>query len=149
MPKFKTVVRKARFSYSGIQAQQMANIAQAVANDIKARILRAEDVHDVAAPALKRRVGANGVDRGYAAYKAKKHPPAIRNWSYTGHLLGSLKVLRADENRAVIGFTDAYSNRVAAINNRRWRQFGMSPSNWEVLLKAFRNIKAVVAKAVA
>ena len=137
MARFQTVIKKARFSYSGISPQQMQSIAQVLADDIRSRILRAEDAFDNPAPTLKN--GNKG--KGYQTYKARRNPPAIRNWQYTGRTLRSLKVLQANQNRALIGFTDPHSNMVAAVNNRRWRQFGVSPRNRRTLIEAYRNTR--------
>lgn len=129
MAKFKTVVRKARFAAPGYRPEQMIAIAQATADDIRVRIMRAQDVNDGIAPGLK---------AAYAKRKSQRGGNPIRDWFLTGRTLRSLKVLSAAQNRAVIGFTDAVSNFRAALNNRRWRQFGISPTNRQALVRELK-----------
>jgi hypothetical protein len=141
--RFQTVKRRARFSVAGYSANQMELIGQSVRDDIEQRILSARDVNDSPTPPLKN--GARG--NGYASQKARKAPPAIRNWKFTGRTLRSMKVLSAAPNQAKIGFTDAVANKRAFYNNRRWRQFGVSPGNRKALVQALRQVKFVSVKA--
>jgi hypothetical protein len=124
---FETTIKRARFDVSGYEPIRMIEIADKLGQSIIGRISSGQDVHDAPAPALK---------EGYAKWKARKHPPAIRNWQFTGRTLRSMKTLTASDNRAVIGFIDAESNKRAAINNRRARQFGVSPLNQADLSRA-------------
>lgn len=130
MAKFQTVIRKARFSVPGYQPQQMVAMAQALTDDMRLRIMRGQDVNDSIAPGLK---------AAYAKRKARRGGNPIRDWFLTGRTLRSLKVLSAAPNRAVIGFTDAVSNFRAALNNRRWRQFGVSPTNRQAFSRELHN----------
>jgi hypothetical protein len=160
MARFQTklIKSKARFEVKPLSAQQMLAIAQPVRDDIEQRILRAETVTDSPAPPLsqKRRLRKGrqfeaytevniGSDRGYTAWKSKRYPPAIRNWRLTGRTLRSMKVLSVQENKAVIGFTDSVSNFRAYINNRRSRQFGVSPRNQKTLIEKYRAQKSGVS----
>jgi hypothetical protein len=124
---FETTIKRARFDVSGYEPIRMAEIADKLGQSIIGRIVAGQDVHDAPAPALK---------EGYAKWKARKHPPAIRNWQFTGRTLRSFKTLTATDNRAILGFTDRESNMRAAINNRRARQFGVSPFNQIELKRA-------------
>ncbi len=47
-----------------------------------------------------------------------------------------MKVLRATENTATIGFVDPRADQIAHIQNVRVRQFGVSPMNREVMIHA-------------
>ncbi len=142
---FKTQITRARFVVSPFTAEQMVEIGQLCVDSIKARLARAENVYDQpAAPLKERRPG-----RGYKSYKSRKAPPAVRNWKLTGRTLRAMRVLRAKENRAVIGFSDPVAAMRAAINNRRERQFGVSPANWRDILAAVKAIRLVRAERKA
>lgn len=137
----KIIRSRARFEIKPLSAQQMIAIAQPVRDDIEQRILRGETVYDAAAPPLK---------PGYARAKSRKAPPALRNWRWTGRTLRSMKVLSAQENKAVIGFTDSVANFRAYLNNRRSRQFGVSPRNQKTLIEKYREQRSgIVAKKIA
>jgi hypothetical protein len=105
----------------------MAGLASGVlSGSIIPRIRAGKLSNDNPAPALT---------EGYAKGKAKRHPPAIRNLEYTGRTLRSLKVLRARQNEAVMGPTDSVTNLRVAINNRRARQWGISPKDSEQIAR--------------
>lgn len=145
MARFQTKIKRARFTVPGYSPDQMVMLGNALRDSIEQRILRAEDVYDGAAQPLS----SKGKRGGYAAWKSKKAPPAERNWRYTGRTLRSMKVLSVATNRAVIGFTDAEANKRAAINNRRWRQFGVSPRNRQAVALALRALNRPVQVKVA
>ena len=136
---YKPKISKARFVVSPFTPQQMVEIGQVCADSIKARLERAENVYDQPAKPLSE--GRRGT--GYKRYKSRKAPPAIRNWNLTGRTLRGMRVLRANENRAVIGFSDPVAAMRAAINNRRERQFGVSPANWKDIIAAVKRIRFV------
>ncbi len=122
---FQIKITRARFHVSGYSPQQMVAIGQAlISRGIVPRVRAGGTVADSPAPALR---------PGYARFKERRGVPAIRNWTLTGRTLRSLKVLRASANRAVIGFTDALTNLRAVLNNRRARQFGVSPADRNVV----------------
>lgn len=138
-----TIARRARFRVGGYAPDQMLRIAKLTRDDIEQRILRAEDYNDSPAPALKN--GSKG--RGYAFYKAKKAPPAIRNWRFTGQTLRAMQALDVVRNRAKIGFVGFRANKLALFNNRRHKQFAVSPRNRQVLIAAVRRVRYVRAQA--
>jgi hypothetical protein len=140
MPRFQTVIRKARFVYSPYTAQEMQGFAQVLADAIKTRIQSGQNVYDQAAAPLK--PGLPG-RRGYPDYKTARGLQPIRNWTWSGHTLRCLKVLTANENRAVIGFLDERfpgrsqtASQIAFYNNHRERQWGVSPRDRQALLAA-------------
>ena len=82
--------------------------------------------------------------RGYPDYKSARGLQPIRDWTWTGHTLRCMKVLEADENRAVIGFLTALlpgraqsAAQVAFFNNLREPQFGTSARDKQAVLAAF------------
>jgi len=138
--RFQPVVRRARFAAPGFSADQMLTFGQALAADVKARILLAQDVNDQPAPTLK---------PGYAKFKNRKYPPAIRNWQLTGRTLRGLRCLRASQNLAIIGFSDPVAAQRAAINNRRALQFGVSPKNRENIRRVIQQAQFMSVRAQA
>src|SRR5581483_11181616 len=140
MPRFQTAIRRARFVYSPYTAYEMQGFAQVLADAIRARIHSGQNIYDQAAAPLK--PGKPG-RRGYPDYKSARGLQPIRDWTWSGHTLRCLKVLTANENRAVIGFLDeALSRRqqtasqIAFYNNQRERQWGVSPRDRQALLAA-------------
>ena len=87
---------------------------------------------------------------GYGRRKQRLGLQNKRDWTLTGRTLRSMKVLSAGPNQARIGFTDATANFRASINNRRARQFGVSPSDKAKLIQiTLATGRPVVAKQVA
>lgn len=126
---FETKFRKVRFVGNGYTPAQMTQVGNGlIVRGIVPRIQAGRTVDDSQAPPLR---------PAYAKAKARLHPPAVRNWTFTGRTLRSLKVLTAAENRAEIRFTDAETNKRAFINNRRSRQFGVSNADRTILSDEF------------
>lgn len=161
--KFQPKIRKARFVVGPFTPQVMLAIGGAVNADIGRRLDAGLDVDDRMAPPLKATVASannsKGVqivqrvfqDRGYKGRKLRKGLSPIRDWKFTGRTRRSMRVLSAGANTAVLGFSDAEAAKRAAINNRRWRQYGMSPANRRVfevqILSYARAAVSVVEKA--
>jgi hypothetical protein len=142
LAKFETVRRKARFGYVGFGQDAIERIADKTRASVLARIQRGETVSDSPAKPLKARVKA-GVDRGYRAQKARKGGQPIRDWTYTGHTLKSMKVLLVSVTKAVIGFLPnagfgrkLTAAQIASIRNADERQFGLSPRDKDVMMTA-------------
>ena len=53
MPRFQTVIRRARFVYSPYTATEMQGFAQVLADSIRARIQSGQNIYDQAAAPLK------------------------------------------------------------------------------------------------
>ena len=148
MPRFQTVVRRARFVYSPYTAYEMQVFAQVLADSIRARIQSGQNIYDQAAAPLK--PGKAG-RRGYPDYKSARGLQPIRDWIWTGHTLRCLKVLTANENRAVIGFLDEAmpgrrqtASEIAFYNNQRERQWGVSPRDRDTLMAVMLNYRPLV-----
>jgi hypothetical protein len=118
-----------------------------IGESIKPRIQAALDVKDNPAPPLKRPRGPAGSAvslesigrrlsyKGYPDYKVRVHGgKPIRDWTRTGQLMDNLKAKKSSRNKATIGWTRPDMERRASYNNRRWRQFGMSPRDRAHLL---------------
>ena len=151
MPRFQTVIRRARFVYSPYTATEMQGFAQVLADSIRARIQNGQNIYDQAAAPLK--PGLPG-RRGYPDYKVARGLNPIRDWTWSCHTLRCLKVLTANENRAAIGFLDESlpgrrmtASQIAAFNNRREAQWGVSPRDRQAVLAAFQSRPFVMLKA--
>ena len=148
MPRFQTVIRRARFVYSPYTADEMQGFAQLLADTIRTRIQAGQNIYDQAAAPLK--PGKPGRP-GYPDYKARRGLQPIRDWTWSGHTLRCLKVLTANENRAVIGFLDEVmpgrsvtASQIAFYNNQRERQWGVSPRDRDVLTKIMLSYRPLV-----
>ena len=148
MHRFQTVIRRARFVYSPFTADEMQGFAQALADTIRARIQSGQNIYDLPATPLK--PGRPGC-RGYPDYKIARGLQPIRDWTWSGHTLRCLKVLRANENRAVIGFLDEAlpgrsqtASQIAFFNNLLERQWGVSERDRAALLAVVLGYRPVV-----
>lgn len=148
---FAPKVRKARFNYSGLTSQQMLTLAEFAAVDIRGRIQQGLTVDDQAAPPLK---------ESYARAKMRRGRSGIRDLTWTGFTLRSLRPLRVNDNRATIGFLNlthpvprkrgsVTTNQILAINQRRSRQFGWSPRNKAFIAAQVRKVRIVKVSRVA
>jgi hypothetical protein len=126
----------------------MQGFAQVLADSIRARIQSGQNIYDQPAAPLK--PGKPG-RRGYPDYKAARGLQPIRDWTWSGHTLRCLKVLRANENRAEIGFLDEAApwrkqtaSQIAFWNNQRERQWGVSPRDRQAVLVAMLGQRPIV-----
>jgi len=151
MPKFQTVIRRARFVYSSYSSEEMQGFAQVLADSIFVRIQSGQNIYDQPAAPLK--PGRNG-RRGYPDYKSARGLQPIRDWTWSGHTLRCLKVLTANENRAAIGFLDEAlpgraqtASQLAFYNNQRERQWGVSDRDRRAVIAAMLGRPLVMLKA--
>ena len=154
---YQTVVKRARFSATEFPAATMQKIAEPLRLSIYQRIKAARDVWDNPAPPLKQVVkpinDSHGIQirlkdpkyQGYIGRKIARGRNPIRDWTYSKLTMDSLHVLQVGPRYAVIGFSHPLENFRAAINNRRWRQFGVSPKDRAVLMA---QVHAVVNQGV-
>jgi len=138
---FETKIRKARFVVAGYSAEQMVQMGNGLIEEaIRPRIRSGHTVQDAPAPALSAK---------YAKRKIRAGKQPIRDWTLTGRTLRSMKVLTAGPNRAVIGLTDAETNRRAFFNNRRSQQFGVSPNDRGKLPRIVARLDSPIKAQVA
>jgi hypothetical protein len=142
-------ITRARFVLGPFTSEDMLEIGNGLRDAIAERITSGLNVNDEAAKPLK--PGRNG-KRGYPDYKRARGLQPFRDWVWTGRTIRSLKVTRVSENQAVIGFVDPHADRIAHVNNRREKAFGVSPSDRRkltatvlALLKRARVIRAMRA----
>lgn len=130
-PTFKPVIKRARIGTPGFTADSMARFGNLLNNSIISRFNSALDIYDQAAKPLA---------EGYKKFKTdgKYHGEPIRNLRLTGRLQRSMKLLRASQNHATIGFADPESNNRMRLNQARSFMYGVSPKDEAVLLKAVR-----------
>src|SRR5271165_2018513 len=146
--RFQTVIKRARFVYSGYTATEMQGFGQVLADSIRKRIQSGQNIYDQAAAPLK--PGQPG-RRGYPDYKAARGLQPVRDWTWSGHTLRCLKVLVANENRATLGFLDEAlpgrrqtASEIAFYNNRREQQWGVSPNDRVAVAAAFNGARPFV-----
>jgi hypothetical protein len=167
MARFVAVVRHARFIYSPYTAYEMQAFAQVLADSIRTRIQNGQNMFDQPAAPLKPSTVA----------RKSQDPCNVgvvgpRNWTWTGFTLRCLKVLSANENRAVIGFLDELhpyrvkkldyrdkwgrlhaagkqltASQIAAINNRIEHQWGVSERDRQALEAVLRGYRPLVTVA--
>lgn len=169
---YQTKITKARFIVSPYTAQEMASFGQSIIDSNFARWDRGIDANDGPAPPLSFRIRTRGGKEfrgagrevGYRAQKRKFGKQPIRDLNLTGQLRRSINVLEASENRAVMGPIDGIHTGqtssirtrivknaltfadVLRINQRRWRMWGVSPSDNRLLRAIMRPfIKAKAA----
>ena len=151
MSRFQTVIGHARFVYSPYTAEEMLGFAQLLADTIRTRIQRGQNIYDQAAAPLK--PGLPG-RRGYPDYKVARGLEPIRDWTWSGHTLLCLKVLTVNEHRAAIGFLDEAlpgrsqtASEIAFWNNQRERMWGVSPRDRVVVVEAMTTDRPLVTVA--
>ncbi len=151
--KYKTKIRRARFVVSPFTGAQMAQVGQEAINSVFARWDRSLDVADQSAPPL------STVSKGYRTAKLRRTGSSVRDLKFTGRLRRSIKVISATENRVTLGPVDGIHSRrkkganlsfsdVLTINQRRWRMWGLSPSDKELVVRFFRGERPVRAEMV-
>ena len=134
---FQTKISRARFVLGPFTAEQMQSIGNVMLDTISSRIRRGMNCNDAPAKPLK---PGRGGHRGYPDYKSGRGLQPIRDWFWRGRTMRSLAVKSVSENRAVIGFTDPQADRIAHFNNRREKQFGVSPKDRSVLGQVVRAV---------
>ena len=139
--KFETKITRARYTVSGLRAGDMQELGKDLLLDIKKRINIPQDVHDRAALPLK-------ANTNYARYKARRFGRAVRDLMNTGYLQRGMHVLRVDQNQAVLGFADPAAEQRMVYNQRRNRQWGVSPANIAYIVGRVRQRLTVQAVKV-
>lgn len=150
--KFQTKITRARFVYSPLSGQRMAEIGESLIGTIFERWDRGLDVNDQPAPPLA---------QAYEKAKQRKGGQTVRDLLRTGRLRRSIKALAANENKVTLGPTDGTHARlkrggqlsfadVLTLNQRRWRMWGISPAEKAKLIRMFageRPVKATLVRA--
>jgi hypothetical protein len=126
------IVNKLRFNEDHVDATGMREIGNSFIASQDARLSQALNVRDQPAKPLK---------SAYARAKAAKGKKPIRDWFLSGLTRLSIQVLQAIQNRVVIGSGNPTGDLRIRVNNRREKQFGVSPKDLE-------NIKAAVKRVV-
>jgi hypothetical protein len=131
---FAPKITRARFVLGPFSSEQMTTIGLFMADRIRRRIQSGVNISDNASKALT---------QGYMRAKQRRGLQPVRDWTWRGRTLRSLNVLRANENGVTIGFTDPQADKIAAVNNRREKAFGVSPED----RKALREIVLATLRA--
>ena len=131
---FAPKITRARFVLGPFSSEQMTTIGLFMADRIRRRIESGVNISDNPSKALT---------QGYMRAKQRRGLMPVRDWTWRGRTLRSLNVLRANENGVTIGFTDPQADKIAAVNNRREKAFGVSPED----RKALREIVLATLRA--
>jgi hypothetical protein len=127
--RFETNVRDLKFTLSPLSSEQMKTLGQVMVDTKSDRIARGINSQDSKAKAL--------IDK-YARRKLLRNRAPIRDWRWSGAMMGSFKVKVADQDHVTIGFTNARANDEATINRRREEMLADSPKDTETLHAALR-----------
>ena len=125
--RFQPVIKRARFNAVGFSPQQMLQFGNVLLRSIQGRLDKGQDIYDHAAPPLK---------PSYARRKERYAGTTIRDLRLTGRTRRSMKVVEAGQNYGVIGFTDDEAANRVRWNQRRSRQWGVSPNDEKALARA-------------
>lgn len=118
-----------RFVYHGYSPYQMETIGTGfLTRGMLPRIRQGLTVTDGPAPKLAPK---------YEKQKVTKGKQPIRDWVLTGRLMRSTRVISRQGNQCTLGATDNTINARLYYNNRRARQFGVSPKDQIVLIQEF------------
>jgi hypothetical protein len=131
---FAPKISRARFVLGPFSSEQMTTIGLFMADRIRRRIQSGVNISDNPSKELT---------QGYMRAKQRRGLQPVRDWTWRGRTLRSLNVLRANENSVTIGFTDPQADKIAAVNNRREKAFGVSPED----RKALREIVLATLRA--
>ena len=131
---FSPKITKARFVLGPFSSEQMTTIGLFMCDRIRRRIQNGLNVDDNPSRELS---------QSYMRAKQRRGLMPVRDWTWRGRTLRSLNVLRANENSVTIGFTDPQADKIAAVNNRREKAFGVSPED----RKALREIVLATLRA--
>lgn len=126
---FTTRISNVRLTLSPLSSQQMADIGQVMVDQKISRIKRGLNSSDMPAKPLVPR---------YADRKLKRNRAPIRDWSWSGQMLGSFKVKRANQDRVTIGFVNPRADDKATIQRRYEEMLSDSPRDEEVLRSVVR-----------
>ena len=127
---FKTTVTRARYTKSGFFASDMVELGEHFIKTMKRRFAEAKTTRDADAPPLK---------STYAKWKVKMGRAPVRDLFLTSRLWRGIRVLKADQNKCTVGFSDPIASRKMAFNQRHSWMWGVSPSD-------FASVKAWVAE---
>ena len=124
MPIFTAKIRHLEFTFSPFTTSQMEQIGTLMLNAKKARISRAVNSQDLPAKPLVNR---------YAKEKIKRGRAPIRDWMWRGLTMGSFRVKRVDEEKVVIGFVNAESDKIVTMQRRKEEMLSDSPRDTAAL----------------
>jgi len=105
----------------------MLHLGNVTLRSIQARLDKGQTIYDTASPPLK---------ESYMRRKERYAGTNLRDLRLTGRTRRSMKVIEAGLNYCVIGFTDAEAANRVRWNQRRSRQWGISPANEKALALA-------------
>jgi hypothetical protein len=115
-----------RLTLSPFTSEQMTMIGESLLSSVKTRLSLGLNTQDTAAPPLSTK---------YANRKMRMNRTPIRNLSWSGALMKSLRVKSASETGVTIGPINPLASLKLTVNNRRAKQWGISPKDQEKINK--------------
>ena len=132
------VIRHPRLTLSPFGAEEMLRFGVFALNMIASRIQSATDVRDQPAKPLSPGYLKRKTNPKRGEWRAPGKP--VRDWTFYGRTMRSLKVKRATENGFVIGPTTAQADQIITIQNRACKMWGVSPNDFNEIRAELRRI---------
>lgn len=139
------IINPRRFVVSEWDPQRMIRIGTFLKGTIFARIDRVETVNDTPAPPLKKAYRKDGQEHGSRSYPLRKvkvwKAKPVRDLLRTGDMRRAIHVQRAGYNYVEVGFGgNTWMERRMSYNQRRSRQWGVSPRDMKLLSAYIFNV---------
>lgn len=146
------IINPRRFVVTEFTPQRMIAIGDYAINVIFSRINHAETVNDTPAPPLVKAYRKDGQEHGSRSYPLRKvkrwGAKPIRDLLRTGRMRSAIQVTRAGYNYCILGFADPKMAWRMHWNQRRSRQWGLSPKDRIVLSKYVFDVSKASGKIV-
>jgi len=151
------IINPRRFVVTEFTPQRMIVIGNFAIGTIFDRLSQALTVNDTPAPELKKAYRKDGQEHGSRSYPLRKVKrwgrKPIRDLWRTGRMRSAIQVTRAGYNYCILGFADPKMAWRMHWNQRRSRQWGLSPKDMDLLGRfvfgAFNKQKIVRTRSAA
>lgn len=141
-PVFNPIIKKVRPKAVGYSPYAMLQIGEAARQSIFQRLDRAQDQFDQPAPPLSAK---------YAGWKGRKYGSSVRDLRATGRTRRGIRVKEAGLNYVKIGPIDPVAEDRLRMNNRRSRQWALSPNDYRAIHQKVHDLqeRIVVVERIA
>lgn len=133
------IINPRRFVVTEFDPQRMIRIGNFAIGTIFDRLNQALTVNDIPAPELKKAYRKDGQEHGSRSYPLRKVKrwgrKPIRDLWRTGRMRSAIQVTQAGFNYCILGFADPKMAWRMHWNQRRSRQWGLSPNDMTLLGK--------------
>ena len=146
------IINPRRFVVTEFDPQRMIRIGNFAISTIFYRLNRAETVNDTPAPPLIKAYRKDGQEHGSRSYPLRKvkrwGAKPIRDLLRTGRMRSATQVVQAGYNYCVLGFADPKMAWRMRWNQKRSRQWGLSPKDMRELVKYIFDVSKTSSKIV-